>query len=78
MQSDDPNHHHLDHHDHDGCPQAVVHSAVLAGGGGEVGHIKALLQAHPANRADVNVMMQPSGQTAIHMAAERGLSECLR
>ena len=44
----------------------------------KVGHLKALLQTHPTNRADVNVMMQPSGLTAIHMAAERGLSEGLR
>ena len=27
---------------------------------------------------NINIMLQPSGLTAIHMAAERGLLECLR
>ncbi len=31
----------------------------------------------PRNRADVNVSLQPGGQTALHLAAERGNTAAL-
>lgn len=56
--------------------QAVVHTAVL-GGRGEA-HLPALLSGHAGNRADPAAAMQPGGETALHLAAERGLAACLR
>jgi hypothetical protein len=59
----------------DDLEQAVVHTAVL-GGRGDL-HLPALLAGHPANRADVTVCL-PGGETALHLAAGRGLSGCLK
>ena len=49
---------------------APIHSAVL-GGHGEL-HLPALL-SDPANRADPNTAAQPGGETALHLAAARGM-----
>jgi ankyrin repeat protein len=37
-----------------------------------------ILLAEPRNRANVNVSLQPGGQTALHLAAERGNTTCLQ
>jgi len=54
--------------------QAVIHSAVLSQHGEQ--HLVALL-CDEKNKADVNCTMQPSGQTALHLAAHRGKQTCL-
>jgi hypothetical protein len=36
------------------------------------------LSDEPRNRADVNVSLQPGGQTALHLAAERGNTAALQ
>ena len=50
-----------------------IHAAVYAE---SVEKVRALIE-NPKNRADVNCPIQNSGQTPIHLAAEKGLDEIL-
>ena len=54
---------------------AAIHTAILGGQGEQ--HLVALF-ADNRNRASVNTSMQPGGETALHLAASRGLQTCLK
>ena len=54
---------------------APIHSAILGGHGEQ--HLVALLE-DDRNRASVNTSMQPSGETSLHLAAQRGMQTCLK
>ena len=53
----------------------AIHTAILGGQGDQ--HLGALF-ADNRNRASVNTSTQPGGETALHLAAARGLYSCLK
>eukprot|EP00095_Tigriopus_kingsejongensis_P000143 maker-scaffold188_size271682-snap-gene-1.26 protein:Tk00143 transcript:maker-scaffold188_size271682-snap-gene-1.26-mRNA-1 annotation:"transient receptor potential cation channel protein painless" len=57
----------------DELDQAPIHNAVQSG---NLEHVVALLE-NPFNKADPNMAMQPSGQTAVHIASDLGKLDIL-